>query len=309
MLVFSRFLGYFAEVARQGSIRRASDVLNISASAIDRQILRAEDELGTVLFERIPGGLRLTAAGELLLQAAQDWEKDYTRLQAHMADLRGLRRGRVRVAGISALSKGLVPETIAAVQAEFPGISFTLRVFDNVEIAAALTAQDIDFGFMLNPQPTRDLQVRAHAPIDIGVVCHPGHSFAGLRSLRISHCEGEAMVMPHAPLAIEEVTRGLLAASGVTLRVNAEVNDVQMIKAMVQAQVGISILTWLDVMHEVKAGDLAFIPLNEAMVRPMNLALCVVPYRQLSAAASLVLGRFEALLPGLSFQEHAASRG
>src|SRR5262245_32945798 len=52
--VFSPFIRYFDEVARQGSIRRAADRLNVAPSAVNRQILKLEDELGAPLFERLP---------------------------------------------------------------------------------------------------------------------------------------------------------------------------------------------------------------------------------------------------------------
>ena len=96
MFAFSRFLLYFTEVARQGSFRKASEALHVSASSIDRQILRVEQELAMPLFERHPTGLRLTAAGELLLHAANNWKKDFTRVCEQLDDLRGLRRGHVR---------------------------------------------------------------------------------------------------------------------------------------------------------------------------------------------------------------------
>ncbi len=54
MFAFSRFLLYFTEVARQGSFRKASEALHVSASSIDRQILRVEQELAMPLFERHP---------------------------------------------------------------------------------------------------------------------------------------------------------------------------------------------------------------------------------------------------------------
>jgi DNA-binding transcriptional LysR family regulator len=68
VLTFSRFTRYFMEVARLGSLRRAAEVLHVSASAIDRQILLAEQKYETALFERLPSGMRLdsrrrTAAG------------------------------------------------------------------------------------------------------------------------------------------------------------------------------------------------------------------------------------------------------
>lgn len=75
MQPFSRMLIYFVEVARQGSVRKASEHLNVSASAIDRQILAAEEEIGVPLFNRLPSGMRLTSAGEFLVRGALDWRR------------------------------------------------------------------------------------------------------------------------------------------------------------------------------------------------------------------------------------------
>jgi molybdenum-dependent DNA-binding transcriptional regulator ModE len=77
MSPFSRFALYFAEVARSGSLRRAAEKLHISASAINRQILQAEEAFGTPLFERLPEGLRMTTAGELLYDNLLRWQKSF----------------------------------------------------------------------------------------------------------------------------------------------------------------------------------------------------------------------------------------
>ena len=65
-MLHSRLLKYLDEVARLGSIRKASARLNVASSAINRQILALENELGTPIFERMPRRLRLTATGEVL---------------------------------------------------------------------------------------------------------------------------------------------------------------------------------------------------------------------------------------------------
>ncbi|HET9205716.1 MAG TPA: LysR family transcriptional regulator, partial [Burkholderiaceae bacterium] len=61
-------LKYFVEVARSGSIRKAAQNLYVASSAINRQIRKLEEELGTELFDRLPSGMRLNAAGERVLQ-------------------------------------------------------------------------------------------------------------------------------------------------------------------------------------------------------------------------------------------------
>src|SRR4051812_19981729 len=62
-----RILTYMDAVARHGSIRKAAEALHIASSALNRRILDLEDELGTLLFERLPRGVRLSAAGELFI--------------------------------------------------------------------------------------------------------------------------------------------------------------------------------------------------------------------------------------------------
>ncbi|QEO27383.1 LysR family transcriptional regulator [Xanthomonas translucens pv. undulosa] len=108
MPTFSRFPRYFMEVAHWCSIRRAAEALHVSASAIDRQILKAEQALGVQLFERLPSGLRLTRAGELLLVDVRRWEKSFQRTLEQLDELKGLRRGHVEIAMIDALSEGIV---------------------------------------------------------------------------------------------------------------------------------------------------------------------------------------------------------
>ena len=64
-------LRYFDHVARHGSIRKAADALAVASSAVNRQILRLEDEMGVALFERGRSGVRPTPAGELLFEDEQ----------------------------------------------------------------------------------------------------------------------------------------------------------------------------------------------------------------------------------------------
>lgn len=92
-------------VAQHGSIRKASDELHIAASAIDRQILQGEKQLGTLLFERLPSGLRLTTAGELLLTACRRWTRDFSALTTQIDNLKGLRQGSADIVIPDALTK------------------------------------------------------------------------------------------------------------------------------------------------------------------------------------------------------------
>ena len=307
MAPFSRFLRYFMTVARLGSIRRAAEELHIAASAIDRQILLGEEQLEVKLFERHPAGLRLTTAGEFLLHAAGKWTREFATLRMTLEDLRGLRRGVVNIAIIEALTKGFVPQVIQRLKSEHRYIQTKITVLDNIHIAAAIARGDVDFGIMLNPRVSRELEVRAHAEIKLGLVTRAKHPLARQKSIRFSVCAEYPIVAPAEPLALCEHIRGLEVATGVTLNTVAASDNIHMIKSLIAQNLGLGVLTWLDVADEVRRGELAFIPLARAALPPLALAVCVDPARQLSAAARLLLGWVETALT--EFGNAPAARG
>ncbi len=291
--VFSRFLVYFAEVARLGSIRKASETLNIAASAINKQILQAEETLGTPLFERLPTGLRLTAAGEMLLHEAGQWRRDFDRLRTQIDDLKGLRRGHVRIAVIAALSQGFVPRAVTAIRRDHPGIQCTLSVRDNAGVMAAVLGGDADFGLMLDPQTTREVRVQCHGDVPLGFVARPDHPLVAAGPVRFNACDGSALIAPAAPLAIHEQWRALTAATGVVPEVAAWSDNIQMIKALAREGAGAAVLSRLDVMEDLARGDLAFAAITDKVIKPLQLTLIVAQARQLSHAANLCLARLE----------------
>ena len=63
MRIHSIAIRYFDAVRKAGSIREAARQLNVASSAVNRQILKLEAEIGTPLFARLPGGLKLSSAG------------------------------------------------------------------------------------------------------------------------------------------------------------------------------------------------------------------------------------------------------
>ena len=289
MPALSRFLRYFTTVGRLGSIRKAADELNVSASAIDRQILNAEAELGMPLFERLPTGLRLTAAGEIMMAAGARWQKGLTDVRAQIEDLRGLKRGNVDIAIIDALTKGYIPATIHAIQARYPGITISVRVLDSNAIHRVIANGEVDFGIFFEPRSLRDLTVRAFANVALGFVTLPDHPLARAGKARFSACAGSPVILPAKPLAVYQQVAVLEAASQIPLERKVVSDNVQLIASLVQQGVGIGMLTSLDVIAEVKAGLLAFTPIAEPILRPMALALCTATSRATSYAADIVL--------------------
>jgi len=293
MPAFSRFLRYFMAVGRSGSIRRAADELNVSASAIARQILNVEAEIGMPLFERLPTGLRLTAAGEIMMAAGSRWHKNMQDIRAQIEDLRGLKRGHVDMAIIDALAKGVIPAAIEAIQSRYPGISVGVRVLKNEAVRKAVVEGEVDFGILFEPQSFRDLTVRSFVDVVLGFVTQPGHALSAKSEARFSACAGSPLIVPAEPLAVAQQFAVLEGATSMELDPKVSSDNIQLIISLVLQGVGIGILTSLDVMTEVEQGVLSFTRISDTLLRPMTLALCTASARTPSYAAQIVLGEIE----------------
>src|SRR6266849_3126954 len=137
-----RILRYVDEVARTVSIRKAADHLNVTASAVNRRIMDLEEELGAQLFERRPRGVRLTAAGEVFVHYLREQDGGVERMKSQIEELRGLRRGTVRIACSQALALDFLPREIANFRTRHPLVSFAVKVLDHEQAIGALAAYE-----------------------------------------------------------------------------------------------------------------------------------------------------------------------
>jgi DNA-binding transcriptional LysR family regulator len=154
----SRSFAYFEAVASHGSMRKAAATLNVASSALNRQILDLEDNLGVQLFERLPRGVRLTSAGEMLLGHVRRVARDFELTRSQIEDLRGLRRGHVRVAAIEAVA-GVIGRLIVASQRDHPRVSFEYLITGSREVVTAVLSEEADIGYAFNPSPERGFQI------------------------------------------------------------------------------------------------------------------------------------------------------
>jgi DNA-binding transcriptional LysR family regulator len=298
---FSRFLRYFMAVGRLGSIRKAAEDLNVSASAIDRQILNVEAEIGMPLFERLPTGLRLTAAGEIMMASGARWQKSLSEVRAQIEDLRGLKRGHVEIAVIDALAKGVIPAAIQSIQSRYPGIIIDVRVTSNDQVRRMIASNEVDFGIFFDPESYRDITVRAFVDVHLGFITPSGHPFGQQAEVRFSACIGSPVVVPSPALAVHQQIALLEGTTRATLDKKVTSNNIQMITSLVLQGVGIGVLTSLDVMTEVKAGLLSFTRISDPVLRPMTLALCTAASRSPSYAADIVLSEMQAAFGQLAY--------
>ncbi|MEL6532577.1 MAG: LysR family transcriptional regulator [Pseudomonadota bacterium] len=143
-------------IHRNGSIRQAADVLSVSPSALNRSIQGFEEELGVPVFHRIPGGVELTAAGELLILLIDQHMVKFNDLLAEMRSLQDGVRGTVAISLGEDLDAGLLIEAVAAFERDFPGVS--VRIVPESS-AARLKARQVDLAVLSAPETDEATEV------------------------------------------------------------------------------------------------------------------------------------------------------
>ena len=149
-------------IQRQGSIRKAADVLAVSPSALNRSLQAFEHELSTPVFDRIPGGVRLTAAGELLMDMVDRHLLAFDDLREQLTMLRDGVSGVLRVAVGSDIGAGRVLGALHAFEEAFPAVSVELDTDDN---AASLRSREADLAVLTNPATDDAVEVLYAHPV------------------------------------------------------------------------------------------------------------------------------------------------
>ncbi|QBE48207.1 LysR substrate-binding domain-containing protein [Leucobacter triazinivorans] len=139
----------FAEIAHTGHFTRAAERLHLAQPSLSRQISSLEHELGVELFHRARGNVTLTAAGERLLPIARRMLSDAETARGEMAELAGLRRGRVRLGATPTLCTSLVAEVLAEFRARHPGIDVEILERGSRSLIAALMEGSLDLALIV----------------------------------------------------------------------------------------------------------------------------------------------------------------
>lgn len=289
---------YFEQVARHGSIQEAARRLNVAASAVNRQILKLEDEMGTPLFEREPRGMRLTLAGQTLVMEVRRWFADAERMQGALDAVRGLSSGTVRIATMGCFERGTLPDLVAGFREKHPGVNFEIQITGTTASLDLLVRGEVDLALAFNLPNRPDIERLAAMPWPIGVVVNARHPLAAEERLRLVDCVPYDVVLPDDTLALSAIVRGLLARMGERHPPALTTNSVAVMKSIILRTMAVGFMTRVDAQPEVEAGELAFIELAERNIPADILSLAArrnrAPLPAVDGFAQMVLRTLEA---------------
>lgn len=288
-LPFSRFSEYFLVVAKTGSLRKAADQLFISVSAIHRQIVLAEEELGIKLFERLPTGLKMTLAGEMLYADLLKWQKEFQQTRIRFDEIQGLQRGTIRVGLISALNQDFILKILHAFQEEYPWITLEIIIDTSEAIVEKITNLDLDFGVILDPSHHSQLNVLSFVDVPLGFVFSKHHALATQSQLTLSKTIEYRHLICMAPLVISDRIESFYKKRDFSPPQKTYCSDIKLITNLLDHTHNLSILSYLDVYSLHKDQKIIFCTISKKEIRPLVLALCTASKRQLSRVAQILM--------------------
>ncbi|TVR09198.1 MAG: LysR family transcriptional regulator [Salinarimonadaceae bacterium] len=272
-------------VARTGSMRRAAEDMNLTGSALNRRIRRFEEDFGFAIFERLPGGVRLNPAGELLLHHYRGARSDLARVRSQVADLSGERRGHVSIACSQALTPYFLPEQIARYRAQHPGVTFAVKVGDRVQAEEQLATFSTDLALVFEPIYLVDFEVIQCVPQQIHAILAADDPLAEKPELRLRDVLTRPCVLPSAQYGVRHLLGLAARKRRWELQPVVESDSFELIRhyALHERAIGFQIPIGL---KSVADTGLVFRPLSEADVPVGNLFLGQKQGRTLPVASA-----------------------
>lgn len=292
-------LAFVDAIARSGSIRKAAEGLAITSTALNRRLLALEDELGVPLFERLPRGVRLSTAGELLIHHLRTQAADFEKFRSQVADLRGERRGHVSIACSQAFLPFFLPSQIGGYRRDHPGVSFAVRVRDRTAAEAALVDLSADIALIFEPVRLSEVQMLATARQSIHAVMAADHPLAARDTVRLRDCANFPVALPTAAYGVRHLIDLALRRTAISLRIAVEADSFDFLRHYPREEHILSFQIPIGLPGDGLTGGLVSRPVDARDVPEGRLYLCQLRNRALPVAAAKFAAQLERALDAL----------
>ena len=294
-------LRYFEAVAEEGSIRRASERLSVSASAINRQILKLEGYFGTPLFERRPNGMRLTDSGRLVLDHFRSTLRDFARLKGEIDERHGVVSGTVTILTLDSLTVHFLPEALSQFIAAHPAVEVRVISGDPNTTTQAIVQGSADLGLTFQSPLRSGINILGEIPCAMHAIMAPDHALAGRTSITLDACAAWPLIYQENSGSMGAFLGNEMEAFKRTHQPVLTSNTLALMKRLLLRGAGIAFYTRLGFVEEIAAGRLVAVPLDDDRLSRVRLSLIMssdrsptVAVRAMAAHLAKALARFAA---------------
>jgi LysR family transcriptional regulator, hydrogen peroxide-inducible genes activator len=244
-------LEYFLEAARQRNFTRAAARLHLAQAALSEQIRKLEDDLGTKLFHRGKRETVLTAAGETLRQHAEALLDRAAAARTAVHDLVGLRSGKLSIGAVPSVSACLLPQAIATFREKHARVELALHEGTSEQVAQWVESGRVEFGIVQMPTTASDFDVEPLFTEPFVLLVPENHPAAAQKSTSLQKLREESFIFYKG--RARDTAMSACRSAGFEPRIACESSELETIRALVGAGLGVAILPQLATRSGIKS--------------------------------------------------------
>lgn len=280
-------LKVFEATARHGSFTRAAEELFLTQPTVSMQVKQLTKAIGLPLFEQVGKRLFLTDAGRELFSTCQEIFGKLEQLEMSIADLKGMKQGRLRLAVITT-AKYFLPRLLGPFCQKYPGVDISLTVTNHERVIERLGNNQDDLYVM--SQLPENLDIVAHPFLDnpLVVIGPKTHPLAKEKNISLKRLAEETFIMREPGSGTRRAFQKLLDEHELSVRVRLELGSNEAIKQAIAGGLGLAVLSSHTIAHDGSMGELMAFDV-EGFPIPRKWYVVHLSGKQLSVVASTFL--------------------
>ncbi len=255
-------LEFFLQVVEEGSFSKAADTVGRTQPAVSIAIRRLEEEVGAPLLDRSQKTPTLTEAGEVIRDYAQRIITLRDQAREAVAELRTLKRGRVRVGANESTSLYLLPQVILNFREHHPEVKVEIYRHVSERLPREVLERNVDFAVLASEPGDRDLESFPILKDELVLILHPEHPLAGRETVKVEELGRESFLAHNVRTGSRNKVIEVFSEHHTPLNITLELATVETIKRFVQLNVGLAFVPRMCVSEELERGTLATIPVE-----------------------------------------------
>ena len=240
-----RQLRYALTVWRERTFSRAAARLNVSQPAVSEQVRLLEDELGFKVFRRTGRGVEATFAGRTFLDHSERAIDGLLALTETARQLKGGPRGALAIGFSSGIAPALAPQLLKALRPALARHRLEVITATTRRIHRFVLERRLDLGLVIEADPRTappELSVERIGDVEVGLLMPPGHRLDRDRAIDIAELREEQIILNEPDIGYGRFVAALFADRAIKPRIAAVSDDVETVKLMVRAGLGVAVV-------------------------------------------------------------------
>ncbi|MFV0275684.1 MAG: LysR family transcriptional regulator [Parahaliea sp.] len=289
-------LRYLFESAQLGTMRAASEKLDVATSSVSRQISELEQELGLALIEKGRRRIRLTEAGEAACQYYRDNLSQDEVFLSRLKEMNSIRTGNISLAVGVAFVTQPFSDLLVVFMERYPGMEVRVMGGNTIRVVERVREDEAHMGLIFDIPREPKVSVRLVIAQPLKVIVNRSHALSCRQRVGFHDIESESIALPEEGYRIRQFIHAAEHEDGAFLEASLETNSLALLVDFVKSGRGISILPELVVREELRLGTLRALDIDSAILNSTRTSLITRVGRQLPVGAYRLLLNLESFL-------------